>query len=316
MRGGPMTETTETSAQANLLPRDEATDPKPKSPWARNCGAILFGGLALMTGLGSLEMGLWLAGVFGIGATGLAWLLTSWGKQWRTEGHFAVPGPVIGGLAVVLFITAGGMAGTKSEALLEQRFAETGDQQIAVARKALKAGDTSAASAAIEPFLTLDDSRIKALELAISELKEADGDREKAARTLLAVRQAVGGDVSRYTQAIEDLAPENLKALEAEAADRVKQVATAAEEAVDQERLKAHFSSWDGSHPAVVEAVKRSMHDPSSFKHVETTAKGRDDTIIVSMTYRGTNGFGGVVTNHVVAVVDTDGNLKSIASDP
>lgn len=311
-----MTETIETTTKAEPPPPGEATNPKPKSPWVRNSWAILFAIFGFTTGLGCLGMGLWLAGVFGIGAMGLAWLLTSWGKQWRTQNHFAVPGPIIGGLAVVLLITAGGMAGIKSEALLEQRFAETGDQQIAMARKALKAGDTGAALAAIELFLALDDPRIKALELAISELKEADGDRDEAVRTLLAVRQAVGGDVSRYTQAIEDLSPENLKALEAEAADRVKQAAKAAEEAADQERFKAHFSSWDGSHPAVVEAVKRNMHDPSSFKHVETTAKGRDDTIIVSMTYRGTNGFGGVVTNHVVAVVDTDGNLKSIASDP
>jgi len=165
------------------------------------------------------------------------------------------------------------------------------------ARAALHAGNASAAKAALEPISDIENSQMQVLKLALAALDDAGGDRRKAVQAL-------------YSKAEKD--PQRRQAAEVINADEVAALDAEAAKEAENDRLAAHFSQWDGSHPAVVEAVKSQMNDPSSFRHVETTAVGKGDTIIVSMTYRGTNAFGGVVTNHATAVVDTDGRLRSI----
>jgi uncharacterized lipoprotein YehR (DUF1307 family) len=59
------------------------------------------------------------------------------------------------------------------------------------------------------------------------------------------------------------------------------------------------LSAWDGSCRAVVNFVKDNMNNPSSFEHVETRYFIRQDYAIVVMKYRGTNAFGGIVTDYV-----------------
>jgi hypothetical protein len=72
------------------------------------------------------------------------------------------------------------------------------------------------------------------------------------------------------------------------------------------ERIERQFSSWDGSHRALVRAVKDTMNDPSSFEHVETRYRDDGETIFLRMTFRGKNAFGGMVMNTITAVADTD----------
>lgn len=86
-----------------------------------------------------------------------------------------------------------------------------------------------------------------------------------------------------------------------------------------QELLFSQFSGFNGSHAALVTKVKNTMHNPDSFEHVDTiyywtdeTKKSAGDKITVRMTYRGTNAFGGVVTETVMAQVDTHGNVLEV----
>lgn len=80
-------------------------------------------------------------------------------------------------------------------------------------------------------------------------------------------------------------------------------------------RLESQFSPWDGSHRSLERAIQKSMNDPDSYEHVETTYRDMGDSLIVSTTFRGKNGFGAVVKNTVVAQVDLDGNILSILSE-
>ncbi len=64
------------------------------------------------------------------------------------------------------------------------------------------------------------------------------------------------------------------------------------------------ISEWDGSLPSLKQYIKRNMNDPSSFKHVETRYQVIDKNAFVIMEYRGTNAFGGTVTNTIKATVD------------
>jgi|GEM_PF-4152652 len=82
------------------------------------------------------------------------------------------------------------------------------------------------------------------------------------------------------------------------------------------ERIQEQFSSWDGSHRGLEKAIKQSMDDPDSYKHVKTwLLADQGDFLVVTTEFRGKNAFGGVVTNEVTAKVDLDGNVRSIVSD-
>ncbi len=61
------------------------------------------------------------------------------------------------------------------------------------------------------------------------------------------------------------------------------------------------FSGWDGSHRNLEKIVKQSMNDPVSYEHEETIYWDKDDHLIVKLTFRGKNAFGGVVRNWVTA---------------
>ena len=75
-------------------------------------------------------------------------------------------------------------------------------------------------------------------------------------------------------------------------------------------------SSWDGSCKPVVNAVKATMHNPDSFKHVKSdvfSVTGEKGMFIVEMTFRGTNAFGGTVTHKVSAKLTKDGTVIKVS---
>lgn len=71
-------------------------------------------------------------------------------------------------------------------------------------------------------------------------------------------------------------------------------------------RTSSQFSSWDGSHRKLVEAVKRDLHDPGSFSHVETAydADAKDGHLYVVMDYRAKNKLGAVVLERAGATIE------------
>jgi hypothetical protein len=78
--------------------------------------------------------------------------------------------------------------------------------------------------------------------------------------------------------------------------------------------IKAGFSAWDGSHLELTKKIKESMHDPSSYEHVETRYRDNGDYLFVVTTFRGKNAFGGKVTNTMKANVTIDGTVIEILS--
>lgn len=83
-----------------------------------------------------------------------------------------------------------------------------------------------------------------------------------------------------------------------------------------QEKIEAQFSSWDGSHRALVSYLKEHLNDPGSYQHVKTTYRDAGavgvDMLLVECTYRAKNAFGALVLGQVVAVVDLDGRLVEV----
>ncbi|WP_269517919.1 hypothetical protein [Alteromonas sp. BMJM2] len=78
------------------------------------------------------------------------------------------------------------------------------------------------------------------------------------------------------------------------------------------DRIQAQFNAWDGSHRALEYVIKKSMHNPDSYEHVETTFSDKGDHLIVQTVYRGTNGFGAIVKNFIRVKVTLDGQLLEV----
>ncbi|WP_455884044.1 hypothetical protein [Serratia proteamaculans] len=71
--------------------------------------------------------------------------------------------------------------------------------------------------------------------------------------------------------------------------------------------FQKNFSGWDGSYRPLEKLIKQSMNDDSSYKHVETTSHlvlGKDPHAVVKTKFKGTNAYGGIVTQTVVARID------------
>jgi hypothetical protein len=84
-----------------------------------------------------------------------------------------------------------------------------------------------------------------------------------------------------------------------------------------KDKLGKCFSGWNGAHINLEKQVKASMNDPNSYEHDETRYSDKKDHLIVYMTFRGKNAFGGVVKNSVTAKTDMQCNVvEIIAQEP
>ncbi|EKN4696025.1 hypothetical protein ABF228_002648 [Yersinia ruckeri] len=83
--------------------------------------------------------------------------------------------------------------------------------------------------------------------------------------------------------------------------------------------FQGNFSGWDGAYRPLEKLIKKSMNDDSSYKHVETMSHlvlVKDPHGVVKTTFKGTNAFGGIVTQTVTARIDLkSGDVESIIED-
>lgn len=102
------------------------------------------------------------------------------------------------------------------------------------------------------------------------------------------------------------------EAVEVKKQAEVKAAADA--KAAYQAWVKDQFSAWDGTNSYLVDLVKRNLNDPKSFEHVETTYADKGDYLLVKMTYRAKNAFGGLILQNVTAKSDYKTDTISIIS--
>lgn len=96
---------------------------------------------------------------------------------------------------------------------------------------------------------------------------------------------------------------------------------TAAKEKEEAEKIASGeycLSGWDGSFPALKNAVKASLRNPGSFDHVDTVRSPVDSqgNFGLIMTYRAENGFGGTTVESVGVEVDAKNcGFKRVGAD-
>lgn len=203
----------------------------------------------------------------------------------RTE--IAIPAKVRAGLIAALLVTAG-VAIDKDN---DQKALVRQEQE---AQKLAKAKDDEQKKLALT--LELKDKKAKILEDARKLLQAKDYKSVIATTSPYLVTD--DQDVFK----INAQARNELANIEIAAAEKKRK----ADE--HEEKIKKQFSAWGGSHIAVEKFIKESMHNPDSYQHVETRYADRGDHLIISTKFRGTNGFGGVVTNSRRARVSIDGD--------
>lgn len=76
-----------------------------------------------------------------------------------------------------------------------------------------------------------------------------------------------------------------------------------------EQKIRAQFSGWDGSHINLTKVIKASMNDPASYEHVETRFIDREEYVLVITKFRGNNVYGGKVVNVMFAQVTSNGDV-------
>ena len=66
-------------------------------------------------------------------------------------------------------------------------------------------------------------------------------------------------------------------------------------------------------HQELKERIKAGMHNPNSYEFVSGERWHNSEGDFASITFRGTNGFGGVVTSNAVAKITSNGNIISVS---
>ncbi len=76
-------------------------------------------------------------------------------------------------------------------------------------------------------------------------------------------------------------------------------------------KIKDQFSSFDGHNIYMERAVKKSMNDPDSYEHLETSYELIGDSMVVYSQFRGKNAFNAKVVGDAKALMDINGTIIS-----
>lgn len=120
--------------------------------------------------------------------------------------------------------------------------------------------------------------------------------------------------LTRHQAELRKIAQEEFVAEKARLLTERKEQERAAVTASRRQRIEQQFSGWDGSHRRLERYIKSRMNDPDSYQHVSTRFVDNSDSLLVTTTFRGKNAFGGMVINHVAAIVSLDGEVQEIVS--
>ncbi|MFC0445353.1 hypothetical protein ACFOD1_07535 [Pseudidiomarina halophila] len=202
-----------------------------------------------------------------------------------------------------------------------QYFRDNRDTVISMIKNSLARDDFENAAAESNKYLHTDDAELAALNHTARELLA-----EKRKQALIGEKIARLKDLPvenfrenhKLYQELTELVPGNAEYINKRDfyASKIKEEEShiAATEA-RQERIRKQFSAWDGAHYGLEKVIKKAMHNPDSYEHVETKFGDRGDHLIVQTVYRGSNAFGGIVTNSVTAKVSLNGTVLEIIEE-
>jgi tetratricopeptide (TPR) repeat protein len=197
-----------------------------------------------------------------------------------------------------------------------EEFAANRESILNKATASLSAGNFSEVTSQLAKYATVQDADLqKTLASARAGLEL---QKRKAQETTLIEEVAKTVDRAKRAEIYGKLAtlfPDNKRYAEqhnryVKVVQEEKEKAAAAE--ARKKLIESQFSAWDGSHRTLERAIKKSMNDPDSYEHDETSYWDRGDHLVVETHFRGRNAFGGMVRNSVKVKVDLNGNILEV----
>lgn len=197
-----------------------------------------------------------------------------------------------------------------------EEFAANRESILGKATANLSAGNFSEVTSQLAKYATAQDADLqKTLASARAGLEL---QKRKAQETTLLEEVAKTVDQAKRAEIygkLSTLFPDNKKYAEqhnsyVKAVQEEKEKAAAAE--ARKKLIESQFSAWDGSHITLERAIKKSMNDPDSYEHDETSYWDRGDYLVVLTHFRGRNAFGGMVRSSVKAKIDLNGNILEV----
>lgn len=236
-----------------------------------------------------------------------------------TRASLAIVGFIAFGYFVQLDIDAQEAAeATRQQKEEELAFYESREAILSEIDSSLDIGNHEGALAILTKYQRVNNEQLDQRRNRTDELVAAERNAHQTERLLAELESTPEGDWEGRAKTYLTLSELNPEVVEYSdqhkfysakvLLDKEKRDAQAARE----DRLKAQFHFWDGSHIKLEKVIKRAMNDPDSYEHVETVYWDQGDHLVVKLTYRGRNGFGGLVLGYVKAKVDLDGNVLEV----
>ena len=76
------------------------------------------------------------------------------------------------------------------------------------------------------------------------------------------------------------------------------------EDLTRREIIEKQLNYYNGAHIELENLVRRAMNDPKSYEHIETLYWDMGTHLVVLMSCRSRNGYGGLVVTHIRAKTD------------
>lgn len=243
-----------------------------------------------------------------------------WARYIEPTGRQKLAG--YGAAAAVFFavVIAGGQAGDKRR--LEHELAEQAkrkadaeyfvahrDEVVAQARKLIADKQYAAAVALTSRYAMAGDADLRMIAGKANAQLKQDADKREIStlrEQLNGLTDVGGADALKIYERLAEL----------DSDPTWKKLAADVKQKIERRKLvEGQFSAWDGSHVKLALAVKKAMHDPDSFEHVETRYLDKGDYIAVWMKFRGKNGFNATVLGNAYGEFSLNGTPIKIQVD-
>lgn len=211
-----------------------------------------------------------------------------------------------------------------------QEFNENKQHIIAEAERLIEKKDYEGASVIVGPFTNIvQDDDFNRVCTTLQQKKEIEQNLKKMDQMVKyfnSIPESNYEEKYNVCNQIVEIFPDNVeyktkrqyyeKLVESKKREEQVSLIVEKEKAEKKAKIESQFSSWNGAHKKVEALIKDSMHNPDSYKHVETRYKDMGTYLLIFTAFRGTNAFGGIIKNEMVVKVDYDGEVIEIVYAP
>lgn len=153
-------------------------------------------------------------------------------------------------------------------------------------------------------------------------MEESKGDRKEIAEEFVKANNLPEASIAAFHRCLSDMSRNKSKDLTVGKVIEwclhdYKNEPKSLAKYINYDAFEEQFNPWDASHYKLERYIKMNMNDPDSYEHDKTVYRlvvtDTERYAVISTTFRGKNGFGGIVRHTVVAKTNIDtGDIMEI----